>query len=84
MICFSTFRIQTLLISNIKTIDTEAWKKLYNECGGRLQSPINIDPGLANNVVFRPAFQFRRYDQALPFVMKNDGHSGIPLFNLRF
>jgi len=52
------------------------WADAYQECGGRSQSPINIEPSKTTQKDIGN-FTLTGYDAASDFDLENNGHTGI-------
>lgn len=60
----------------ILSISVEHWAHYYSNCDAESQSPVNI---VTNNSPYDKTignFTFNNYEQALPMVLKNNGHTG--------
>lgn len=58
--------------------DPDAWTADFKQCGGHLQSPVNLNPFTAQYVNYSD-FVFGNYDKVAPMNITNNGHSGIKL-----
>ncbi len=59
----------------MRVTDPNEWKEHFSSCGGKHQSPINLELSKAA-VVDYPKFSFNNYDQVFPEMVTNNGHTG--------
>lgn len=74
--CTTNFRQYSLRIYLLVLVGPSTWSANWPQCGGKRQSPINIDESTVKNVTIEPPFRVTGYMKATKAIMNNNGHSG--------
>ena len=55
----------------------EYWDRRYGDCSGMLQSPIDLDTGLAEEIWLKPIRFSKAYSTEIQGKIQNQGHTSI-------
>jgi carbonic anhydrase len=66
---------------NYGKVGPDVWSKIFEECGGHSQSPVNIQTACTIHQKFEPFHFGSKYNDKLNFTLQNDGHTVTAKFN---